>query len=134
MPSEAIIISIITGLVSLLAGGGGVFAYLTHRDKLKHKEHESSITEWKALYDEMKLRLDEQESENKKLKDELFELKQDINGLTLELQNYKKYDTYIFELEKYIDHVLHTSQSLLTLEAYTNLKGKRPVKPINIDN
>lgn len=125
-----VLIAIITGGISLLAGGGGVFAYLTSKQKAKQTQHDSAISEWKDLYDEMKHRLDVQESENRKLYDEVFELKETVNKLTIELQNYKKYDSYINELEKYVDHVLHTSKSLITDEAYKNLCSKRPRRNI----
>ena len=123
---KEVIITLITGVISLVAGGGGVFAYLNAKQKLKQTQHDSAISEWKELYDEMKKRLDSQENENKKLSNEIFELKKTVNNLTIELQNYKKYDTYIIELEKYVDHVLHTSKSLLSEDAYRNLCSKRP--------
>lgn len=126
-----VIIAIITGIISLFAGGGGVFAYLNAKEKAKQVQHDSAISEWKDLYDEMKKRLDAQEDENKKLSNEIFELKQTVNNLTIELQNYKKYDTYIIELEKYVDHLLHTAKSLVTEEAYKNMCVKRPKRIIH---
>ena len=125
-----IVIAITTGIVSLIAGGGGVFAYLSSRQKAKQTAHESAVSEWKELYDEMKDRLDNQEKENKKLRDEISSLKQTVNNLTIELQNYKKYDTYINELEKYADHVLHTVKGLVNENAYKNLCSKRPKRNI----
>lgn len=125
-----IIIAVITGIISLFAGGGGVFAYLNSKEKTKQNQHDSAIAEWKDLYDEMKKRLDAQEDENKKLSSEIFELKQTVNNLTIELQNYKKYDTYIIELEKYVDHLLHTSKTLVSEEAYRNMCAKRPKRNI----
>lgn len=121
-----VVIAIITGIVSLLAGGGGVFAYLSSKQKAKQTAHDSAVSEWKELYDEMKERLDGQEEENRKLHSEILSLKQTVNNLTIELQNYKKYDTYINELEKYVDHLLHTAKSMVNEEAYRNLCSKRP--------
>ena len=121
-----IITTIITSVVSLIAGGGGVFAYLNSKQKAKQTAHESAVSEWKELYDEMKTRLDTQEEENRHLRDEITSLKQTVNNLTIELQNYKKYDTYINELEKYVDHLLHTTKSLVNEDAYRNLCSKRP--------
>lgn len=123
---------IITSIVSIFTGGGGVFLYLTNKQKHKQKAHDNSVAEWKQLYDEMKHRLDDQEEENKKLRDEIYKLKEDINRLNLDLANYKKYDTYIIELEKYIDHLLHTCKSLITEEAYRNLFLKKPQKIIDL--
>ena len=74
----------------------------------------------------MKSRLETQEEENKQLHTEIFALKKTVNELTIELQNYKKYDTYINELEKYVEHLLHTSKGLLNEESYKNLCAKRP--------
>lgn len=121
-----VIIAIITGVVSLVAGGSGVFAYLNSKQKAKQTAHESAVSEWKELYDEMKKRLDTQEEENRRLQSEISSLKQTVNNLTIELQNYKKYDTYINELEKYVDHLLHTTKSLVNEDAYRNLCSKRP--------
>ena len=121
-----VVIAIITGIVSLIAGGGGVFAYLSSRQKAKQTAHDSAVSEWKELYDEMKDRLDSQEEENKRLRDEILSLKQTVNNLTIELQNYKKYDTYINELEKYVDHLLHNAKSMVNEDAYRNLCAKRP--------
>lgn len=128
--SDVILGAIISGLVSLFAGAGGVFVYLNNKQKTKQDAHESAISEWKNLYDEMRKRLDEQEKENKDLRTELLQLKQHVNNLTIELQNYKKYDTYISELDKYVDHLLHTSKSLMTDEAYKNISSKRPRRSI----
>ena len=121
-----IVIAVITGIFSLIAGGSGVFAYLSSRQKAKQSAHESAVSEWKELYDEMKDRLDSQEEENKRLHNEILSLKQTVNNLTIELQNYKKYDTYINELEKYVDNVLHASKALLNEDAYKTLQAKRP--------
>ena len=125
-----IVIALITGLVSLLAGGGGVFAFFNSRQKSKQSEHESTVSEWKALYDEMKTRLDEQEDQNKKLHDDIFKLKETVNNLTIELQNYKKYDSYINELEKYVEHLLHIIKGVSSEDAYRNLNAKKPRRTI----
>lgn len=125
-----VVIAIITGIVSLVAGGGGVFAYLSSRQKAKQTAHDSAVFEWKDLYDEMKDRLDTQEEENKRLRDEIHSLKQTVNNLTIELQNYKKYDTYINELEKYVDNLLHTIKGLVNEDGYSNIASKRPNRNI----
>lgn len=129
-----IVIAIVTGIVSVLAGGGGMFAYLTAKQKNKQDAHESAVSEWKDLYDEMRSRLDTQEQENVKLKRELFQLKESINKLNIELQNYKKYESYINDLEKYIDHLLHTIHTVSTEEAYINASKKRPMRIIKKNN
>ena len=78
-----VIVAIITGVVSLIAGGGGVFAYLNSKQKAKQTAHESAVSEWKELYDEMKKRLDTQEEENRRLQGEISSLKQTVNNLTI---------------------------------------------------
>lgn len=125
-----IVIAIITGLVGLFSGGGGIFAYINHKQKTKQDAHDSAVSEWKELYDEMKRRLDAQEDENQKLKDEIFELRQSITSLNIELQNYKKYDTYINNLEKYIDNLLHVCEGTFSEDAYKNIKAKRPQRVV----
>ena len=125
------IITLISSILSLFIGGGGVFAYLSSKNKLKQTAHESAVAEWKELYDEMRKRLDEQEKENDKLKDEVNQLKQSIVLLTNELQNYKKYDSYINELEKYIEHLMHVIKGVSSEDAYKNLNAKRPIKRAN---
>lgn len=125
-----VVIAIVTGIVSLVAGGGGVFAYLSSRQRAKQTAHDSAVSEWKELYDEMKNRLDNQEEENKRLRDEIISLKQTVSNLTIELQNYKKYATYINELEKYVDHLLHTIKGLVNEDGYKNLCAKRPRKNV----
>lgn len=124
------IVAIVTSVISLIAGGGGVFAYLSSRQKAKQTAHDSAVSEWKELYDEMKERLDNQEEENKQLRQEIADLKTTVNNLTTELQNYKKYDTHINELEKYIDRLLNIAKDMLTEEAYKNICAKRPRKNI----
>lgn len=114
-------------IVSFCAGGGGLFAYLKYSKKMKNEDRKSSVSEWKELYDEMKERLDKQEEENEKLVKEIFELKEQVHALTIELANYKTYDKYINELEKYIDRILDGYKSLVSEEAYTHLANKRPV-------
>lgn len=123
-----VIIQILTILVSFCAGGGGLFAYLKHKNKMKLEDRASSVAEWKELYDEVKERLDKQEKENEELVKEIFALKEQVHDLTIELTNYKMYDKYINDLEKYIDHILDGYKSLVNEEAYKNICSKRPIK------
>lgn len=125
-----ILIAVITGAVSIVAGGGGMFAYLTSKQKAKQDQHDSAVSEWKTLYDEMKSRFDEQETKNDELQKEIFDLRQTVSNLSIELQNYKKYDTYINELERYVDHLLHTTKSFVTEDAYNTLYAKKPKRNI----
>ena len=126
--SDTVLIGLITGGISLIAGSGGMFVFLNNRQKNKQDEHSDAVSEWMKLYDEMKERLDKQEEENDKLKDELRELRQSVSDLNTKLENYKTYDAYIASLENYIDHLLNTIKTVSTEEAYKNASLKRPVK------
>ena len=129
MQDNTLLITIITSIVSIICGGGGVLAFINAKQKNAHDDRASSVSEWKQLYDEMKKRLDEQEEENRKLRDELTELRSHIIDLKSELDRYKRYDKYMYELESYIDTVLPIVKSLSTDESYRTLIKKRPVKP-----
>lgn len=124
---KEILITAITAIASILASGGGAFAYLKAKHKIKLNEHANAVSEWKELYDEMRGRLDKQEEENESLRNELIILKEEIGKLTIELQNYKKYDIYINNLEAYADQLLAVLKTLASHEAYQNLVAKKPV-------
>lgn len=122
------IAAIVTGVVSLICGGGGLFAYLSARAQNKVTERSSSVAEWKELYDEMKARLDSQEKENEELRDRVAELTQEISKLRIEVNNYKKYDKYVSKMEIYIDTLLSALKPLITSEAYESIVSKKPEK------
>jgi len=128
----ALVLGIISAIAALIGGGGGVFAFIISRQKNNHDEHSSSVLEWKQLYDEMKERLDGQEEDNKKLREEIFELKKEMSKLGIELDGYKRFDNYIYELESYIIVLLDALKTLITEDAYNNIVSKRPSKNVNI--
>ncbi len=129
MADKTLLITIITSIVSIICGGGGVLAFINAKQKNAHDDRTSSVSEWKQLYDEMRRRLDEQEQENRRLRDELTELKSHIVDLKSELDRYKRYNKYIYELESYINTILSIIKSLATDESYRTLVKKRPMKP-----
>lgn len=126
---QTVAVAIITGLVSILAGGGGVFWFLSNNQKNKNDRETSAVSEWMHLYEEMKSRLDEQEKENEELKQELNDMRQEIAKLAIELTNYKNYDRYIADVEAYVEHLLHTIETLSNHESYIACLKKKPVKP-----
>lgn len=126
---NSIIIAIVTSLVGLIGGGGGVLAFLSTSQKTKEDSRSSSVIEWKQLYDEMKARLDSQEIENRQLRDEINELKLQIVSLNIELENYRLFDAYIHDLESYAYQLERLVRPFITSEAYDNLMDRRPSKP-----
>lgn len=133
MPFDSsIIVAIITSLVALIGGGGGILAFITARQKNEQDERSSSVMEWKQLYDEMKSRLDCQEEENQKLRQEISELKLHMTDLQRELDKYKRYDNYVYELESYIDVLLQAVSTLISEDAYKTLCKKKPSRPAKL--
>ena len=132
MWDNTLILGIISSLVALIGGGGGLLAFLNTRQKNAHEERSSSVLEWKQLYDEMKQRLDSQEEENNKLRQELTELQSQMINLQGELDKYKRYDNYVYELEAYIDILLRTVQTLTSEESFQVLLSRRPIRPVQI--
>ena len=54
--------------------------------------------------------------------------------LATDIANYKQYDPYIKELERYVDHLLHTLKTSAGDDAYREAAKKKPQKndPISI--
>ena len=133
MFDSTVIVAIITSLVALIGGGGGILAFITARQKNEQDERSSSVMEWKQLYDEMKSRLDCQEEENNKLREEISQLKSHMINLQNELDRYKRYDNYVYELETYIDKLLQTASTMISEESYKTLVSKRPIRPAKLN-
>ena len=117
---------ILTSLVTLIAGGGGIFTFISARKKQQSDDNSSSTLEWKSLYDEMKQRLDGQEEDNCKLRQDVIDLQQEISRLNIELNAYKRFDTYVGEMEVYIDGLLAAIRPLISEAAYRSLQDKKP--------
>lgn len=134
MMDSGIIIAIISGAFALIGGGGGIFAFITSRQKNNLDEHSSSVSEWQALYEEMKVRLDDQEKDNKELRAEVLKLREELSKLTIELNNYKKYDSYIKDLESYANYLLGAIKPLISDDAFKSINNKKPHKIIPSDD
>ena len=67
--------------------------------------------------------------ENRQLRDEINELKLQIVGLNIELENYRLFDAYIHDLESYSYQLERLVRPFITSEAYDNLMDRRPSKP-----
>lgn len=131
MMDTNLIVGIVSAAFALIGGGGGIFAFMTSRQKNNLDEHSSSVSEWQALYEEMKKRLDDQEKDNKELRAQVLKLREELSRLTIELNNYKKYDSYIKDLESYGDYLLSAIKPLISEDAYNSLANKRPQNVIN---
>lgn len=127
-----LVLGIIVALAGLIGGGGGLLAYLNTRQKNKLDEQVESVSEWKALYEEMRDRYKAQEEVNKAMKKELESLKQQIGTLSIDLQSYQKYDGYIIALETYINVILNAIKPMLSNSAYNSLEAQRPARPVDI--
>lgn len=125
---STVIVALIACFGTLLAGGGGMFAFINSYKKNNQDKYSSTVAEWKELYNEMKNRLDNQEEENKKLRDEVISLKQELTKLNSELISYKKYDVYIRDLEKYNQMIINVLKPLIDDRAYQNLLKQAPEK------
>ena len=126
------IITAITSAIAILCGAGGVFVFLNNKQKNDIDDRTSSVEEWQKLYNEMKSRLDKQEEQNKNLQNEISQLRTTISELQVELNSYKKYENYIYELEGYNKTLLDVIKPLVKEDVYNNLIIKKPVRHINL--
>ena len=133
MIEETAITVIITSLVTLFVGGGGILTFINTRKKQQSSDKSSSVLEWKTLYDEMKQRLDNQEEDNNKLREDVITLKQEISKLNIELNTYKRFDVYVREMEIYIDSLLSAIKPLISDTAYRQLQNKKPQRYFKLD-
>lgn len=118
--------AIITAIVTLIAGGGGILTYLGVRQKNQQEGKASSVLEWKELYETMREGFEEQKKDNEKLQEEVAELRRETLNLQLQLTTYKHSDLYAKELDAYVDSLLAVVRPLVNEEAYKELCNKRP--------
>lgn len=123
---------IISSILTLLCGAGGVFVFLNNKNKNKIDDRTSSVSEWQSLYNEMKSRLDAQEKQNKQLQIEIINLRETINQLQVELDSYKKYENYIYDLETYNETLLNVLKPLVLENTFNSLLNKKPIRQLNI--
>lgn len=111
--------------------GGGIaqfFNFLLTRKKIDKDIEKTTSDEWHNLYIEMKTELANQKKENQDLRDELETLKTKMIELATDIANYKQYDQYIKELERYVEHLLHTLKTIAGEDAYREAAKKKPRK------
>ena len=127
---------IIKIVFAALLGGGltQLFNILIHKKQTDCDVEKTTAEEWRQLYSDMKQELNNQKKENEKLRAELETLKTRMIELATDIANYKQYDQYIKELERYVDHLLHTLKTIAGEDSYREAVKKRPQKndPISI--
>lgn len=123
---------IITAILGAVFGGGGVFAYLTAMKKQKSADTTDAANEWKCLYETMRQRNEEQEQENKRLAADVEALKNQVLKLSAEIENYRRYDGYISDLESYNRLIMGVAGPLLTPESLEMLDAQKPIRPIGL--
>ncbi len=123
-------IEIIKVILAAILGGGltQFFNYLINNKKINKEVEVTTSEEWQKLYSEMKEELKCQKEENEKLRSELESLKTKMIELATDIANYKQYDQYIKELERYVDHLLHTLKTIAGDDAFREASKKRPRK------
>ena len=123
-------IEIIKVILAAILGGGltQFFNYLINNKKINKEVEVTTSEEWQKLYSEMKEELKCQKEENEKLRSELESLKTKMIELATDIANYKQYDQYIKELERYVDHLLHTLKTIAGEDAFREVSKKRPRK------
>ena len=127
---------IIKIVFAALLGGGltQLFNILIHKKQTDCDVEKTTAEEWRQLYSDMKQELNNQKKENEKLRSEIETLKTKMIELATDIANYKQYDQYIKELERYTDHLLHTLKTIAGEDSYREAAKKRPKKndPISI--
>ena len=127
---------IIKIVFAALLGGGltQLFNILIHKKQTDCDVEKTTAEEWRQLYSDMKQELNNQKKENEKLRNEIETLKTKMIELATDIANYKQYDQYIKELERYTDHLLHTLKTIAGEDSYREAVKKRPQKndPISI--
>ena len=127
---------IIKIVLAALLGGGltQLFNLLIHKKQTDCDVEKTTAEEWRQLYSDMKQELNNQKKENEKLRSEIETLKTKMIELATDIANYKQYDQYIKELERYTDHLLHTLKTIAGEDSYREAVKKRPQKndPISI--
>ena len=127
---------IIKIVFAALLGGGltQLFNILIHKKQTDCDVEKTTAEEWRQLYSDMKQELNNQKKENEKLRNEIEAWKTKMIELATDIANYKQYDQYIKELERYTDHLLHTLKTIAGEDSYREAVKKRPQKndPISI--
>lgn len=127
---------IIKIVIAAICGGGvtQLLNMMINNKKTNCDIEKTTTEEWQKLYSEMKTELREQKKENEELRAEIETLKTRMIELATDIASYKQYDQYIKELERYVDHLLHTLKTIAGDDAYREATKKKPQKndPISI--
>ena len=118
----------VISILGLFGGLSGVLTFIIQWRNGNSDRDKSAAQQWKDLYEAMSKRLTNQEELNAKLQNEVQELRKSVISMTSELANYKRYDTYITEIEAYTDEVLNAIHAVVSSDAYATLASRRPVK------
>lgn len=126
--SDAVIVSVITGIVTLLAGGGGIFFFVNARSKNKLEQDINTTAEWQTLYVEMRKENQAISSENENLKKRMDSLTKQIADLKMQVSIHQNMDIYISQLEIYAESMLALVKPFITEQAYNDLLCRRPIR------
>lgn len=139
--STEVLVAIISTAGVMLAGTGGLFAFLMWKGNIildnrkhQHTEDMDASGEWHRLYEEMCKRAHSQEQANDKLDDEIRKLKQQVSRLSIELDGYKRYDYYVAQLEAYTTLLTQTLEPLVSTDAYENISARRPQRSFTVEH
>lgn len=120
----------VISILGLFGGLSGVLTFIIQWRNGNSDRDKSAAEQWKSLYEAMSKRLTTQEELNAKLKTEVDELRKNVIDMTCELANYRRYDTYITEIEAYTDEVLNAIHPVVSSDAYAMLASRRPIKRV----
>ena len=120
----------VISILGLFGGLSGVLTFIIQWRNSNSDRDKSAAQQWKDLYEAMSKRLTAQEDLNARLQSEVQDLRKSVINMTSELANYKRYDTYITEIEAYTDEVLNAIHAVVSSDAYATLASRRPVKRI----
>ena len=126
--NDAVIVSIITGIVTLLAGGGGLFFFINAQSKNKLDQDTNTTAEWQTLYLEMRKENQAISSENENLKKRMDSLTNQISELRIQVSTHQNMDMYISQLEIYAESMLALVKPFITEQAYNDLLCRRPIR------
>ena len=118
----------IVSILGYVFGAGGLLAFFIQLRNTKHTENEDAVDNWHDLYSATLENVKSVLAENKDLKQQISDMQTKIIELTVELENYKRFDRYVTELEVYINSLLHVIQPLVSSSAFKKLQASKPTR------
>lgn len=128
MEFTTIIQTVLTLLVG--AGGCGLLTFFLNKRTQKHTENKDAITAWQELYKESKASLERLTEKNQVLSEQVASLQVKVNTLTIELENYRRFERYVAELELFNQTLLNTVKPLVTDDTYKRLEASKPIRVV----